>query len=181
MRRVQFILILLGLTVLPVQAEAGPPKPKLPVPSKPQAPSVQVPAPTFSPGTKPGSATSGKLPLPTPNNLQSQQAPTSLIGAIKALHTPDAARKLYDKLLAQAKQAYPKLAGQPKQKHHIHPQYLGGPANGPTVDLDPAYHQFVTNAFRRELGYGQPVPSPQEQQRIMLLIYSLFPLPGVHF
>jgi hypothetical protein len=57
--------------------------------------------------------------------------------------------------MQEARRAFPHLAGGPKQKHHIHPRYLGGPDNGPTVDLDPAYHQLITNEFRRLAGYGK--------------------------
>jgi len=59
-----------------------------------------------------------------------------------------------DDLLKAAQQAYPKLAGK-TQLHHITPKYLGGPANGPLIKLDAAYHQQITNEFRKYWGYGK--------------------------
>jgi hypothetical protein len=55
----------------------------------------------------------------------------------------------YDKGMQEARKAFPHLAGGPKQKHHVQPWYLGGPEDGPPVDLDPAYHQLITSEFRR--------------------------------
>jgi hypothetical protein len=84
--------------------------------------------------------------------------------------------------MAEAKRRFPHLHGKPKQQHHAHPRYLDGPKDGPTVDLDPAYHQLITNAFREEYGYGQvDPPPPSEQQKIMRKVYSRYPLPGIHF
>lgn len=84
--------------------------------------------------------------------------------------------------MAEAKKRFPQLHGRPKQKHHVHPKYLEGPEDGPTVDLDPAYHQLITNAFRKEYGYGQGEPlSAEEQQKIMRKVYSRYPLPSIHF
>ncbi|HZI04424.1 MAG TPA: hypothetical protein VEZ71_10395 [Archangium sp.] len=94
---------------------------------------------------------------------------------------PNAARALYDKGMQEARKAFPHLAGGPKQKHHLHPRYLGGPDNGPTVDLDPAYHQLITNEFRKNHGYGLGVPNLKQVLEIMRLVYSKYPLPGVHF
>ena len=54
--------------------------------------------------------------------------------------------KYSDDFLKAAQQAYPKLAGK-TQLHHITPKYLGGPANGPLIKLDAAYHQQITNEF----------------------------------
>ena len=51
-------------------------------------------------------------------------------------------------LTAKAQELYPKLAGI-LHDHHIHPQYMGGSANGVTVTIDGAYHQLITNAFRK--------------------------------
>jgi hypothetical protein len=81
-----------------------------------------------------------------------------------------------DDLLNAAQKAYPKLAGK-SQLHHITPKYLGGPANGPLIKLDAAYHQQITNAFRAEWGYGLGKPSAAQLQTIMNKVYSQFPLP----
>ena len=94
---------------------------------------------------------------------------------------PKAARALYDKGMQEARKAFPHLAGGPQQEHHIHPRYLGGPDNGPTVNLDPAYHQLITNEFRRLAGYGNRPPGLNVVLEIMKKVYARYPLPGVHF
>jgi len=63
-----------------------------------------------------------------------------------------------DALVEQAKQLYPKLADK-IHNHHIWPKYLGGDPNGPTVSINAAYHQMITNAFRKLWPYGQGAPS----------------------
>ena len=50
-------------------------------------------------------------------------------------------------------------------------------ANGPTVRIPSAYHQWITNAFRREYAYGQSPPDPAELKEIMQKVYQQFPLP----
>ena len=94
---------------------------------------------------------------------------------------PKAARALYDKGMQEARRAFPHLTGGPKQKHHVYPRYLGGPDNGPTVDLDRAYHQLITNEFRKNREYGRGTPNPKRALELMRLVYSKYPLPGVHF
>ena len=94
---------------------------------------------------------------------------------------PKAARALYDKGTREARKAFPHLAGGPSQEHHIHPRYLGGPGNGPTVNLDPAYHQLITSEFRRLAGYGNKPPRLNVVLEIMKKVYARYPLPGVHF
>lgn len=82
-----------------------------------------------------------------------------------------------DDLLRAAQQAYPKLAGK-THLHHITPKYLGGPANGPLIKLDAAYHQQITNEFRKYWSYGQgTIKDPVLRQQIMDKVYSVFPLP----
>ena len=75
----------------------------------------------------------------------------------------------------QAQEAYPNKAGNEEQ-HHITPRYLGGARNGPTVKLNAAYHQLITNAFRRIAPYGKGKPSPQRLGEIMQQVYREFPL-----
>jgi hypothetical protein len=102
--------------------------------------------------------------------------------AAKGFLDPKLARSLFDQGMAEAKLRFPHLYGRPKQKHHVHPVYLQGSKDGPTVELDPAYHQLITNAFRQEAAYGRAVPpQPEEQQRILRRVYSRHPLPGIHF
>ncbi len=82
-----------------------------------------------------------------------------------------------DDLIRAAQQAYPKLAGK-IQNHHITPKFLGGAKNGPTVPLDAAYHQQITNAFRQAWSYGKgPITDPVLRRQIMDQVYKQFPLP----
>jgi RHS repeat-associated protein len=77
-------------------------------------------------------------------------------------------------LVEEAKHLYPDLKG--TQKHHIKPQYLGGPKNGDKVELDRAYHQLITNEFRDAWEYGQnDLPNAAQWERIKLSVYSMFP------
>ncbi len=90
----------------------------------------------------------------------------------------------YDALVEAAKNKYPKKANLPDESHHIDPKYLGGDPNGPTVPLNPAYHQEITNAFRNEKAYGtvKRALSPEELQRVKNIVYGEFPLPpGTEF
>ena len=79
-------------------------------------------------------------------------------------------------LIAQAKAQSPKLADQ-WNWHHYTPQYLGGSANGPQYYINAAYHQFITNEFRRLYGYGKGLPSPQDLSRIINEVYTKYPIP----
>jgi hypothetical protein len=63
------------------------------------------------------------------------------------------------------------------QEHHFWPLYLGGPPNGQTFRLPAAYHQLITNAFRRRYPYGQGKPSEKEAREIMMEVYSQYPIP----
>lgn len=87
----------------------------------------------------------------------------------------DATSSLEQKV-SDAQDAYPNKAGR-IENHHIAPKYLGGDPNGPTVPLDGAYHQMITNAFRNEVPYGSGPVSSEELQQIMNKVYSQFPLP----
>jgi len=78
--------------------------------------------------------------------------------------------------LAEAQEAYPGKAGT-IENHHIAPKYLGGDPNGPTVPLDGAYHQTITNEFRNQVPYGNGPVSPQQMQNTMDSVYSKLPLP----
>ena len=78
-------------------------------------------------------------------------------------------------LLQQAQEMYPNKAGQ-IEGHHIVPQYLGGPADGPIANIDGAYHQLLTNAFRQQWAYGQGIPSLDELTQILSNVYGDVPL-----
>jgi hypothetical protein len=80
-------------------------------------------------------------------------------------------------LIDQAKTQYPRLANQ-MNWHHYTPQYLGGSANGIQYEINAAYHQFITNEFRRLYGYGNEVPSPELLNQIMSEVYTKYPIPS---
>lgn len=81
------------------------------------------------------------------------------------------------KITAEAEKAYPKLAGK-FNEHHVMPKYLGGAKDGPTVRIPAAYHQLITNEFRRLAPYGQTIArSAEEVGRIMVQVYSKYPIP----
>jgi RHS repeat-associated protein len=83
----------------------------------------------------------------------------------------------FKKAVSKAKKQYPKLAGKGSHNHHILPRYLGGPPDGPTVPLNPAYHQWITNEFRTQWRYGQKPPELQELRKIMKKVYDKYPIP----
>ena len=141
-------------------------------PSEPQTPSS---------ATRASSSLQPESPKPPPTQaiLPKQSAPKN--PALTRWLDPKVARTLFDEGMTEAKRIYPQLYGGPKQKHHVHPKYLGGIEEGPTVDLDPAYHQLITSAFRKEHKYGQRVPPPEQQEELLKRVYSRYPLPGIHF
>jgi hypothetical protein len=87
------------------------------------------------------------------------------------------ASRSYDDLVEAARERYPNKAGK-IEKHHVTPKYMGGDPKGSTVPLDAAYHQMITNEFRRLHPYGAEPPSPEQVQQIMEQVYQQFPLPG---
>ncbi|WP_225412078.1 hypothetical protein [Stigmatella hybrida] len=85
------------------------------------------------------------------------------------------ARERYHQALAEARARYPNHHGH--QEHHFIPLYLGGPRNGVTYPLQSAYHQAITQEFRRQWGYGQGQPRPERLQQILIEVYSRYPIP----
>lgn len=81
-----------------------------------------------------------------------------------------------EKLIKEAQLKYPQKAGK-IEGHHITPKYLGGDANGPILDIDAAYHQVITNAFREKWPYGKGVPPQNVMEKILKEVYSKYPLP----
>ena len=79
-------------------------------------------------------------------------------------------------LVDAAKKEYPKLAGK-THGHHPVPVYMGGASNQVTIPIDAAYHQKITNEFRKHHAYGLPRPTDGRLQEILDLVYSKFPLP----
>jgi RHS repeat-associated protein len=82
----------------------------------------------------------------------------------------------YNEKKKELDEKYPKKKNK-VEEHHIDPQYLGGPKNGPTVPIPGSYHQGITNEFRNEWGYGQTPPSPEELEDIKNKVYDKYPLP----
>jgi RHS repeat-associated protein len=97
----------------------------------------------------------------------------SFVGETTSITTEET----YAVRLAEAQEAYPNKAGT-IENHHIAPKYLGGATNGPTVPLDGAYHQMITNEFRNLAPYGSGPVSPQQLQNLQDSAYSKFPLPS---
>ena len=85
-------------------------------------------------------------------------------------------QKSINDLIDAAKKEYPGKADG-IEKHHITPKYLGGDPDGPTVPLNAAYHQKITNAFRERWPYGGGLPSETELKEIMEEVYNQYPLP----
>jgi hypothetical protein len=85
-------------------------------------------------------------------------------------------RERYWKWKAEAERLYPGKVGL-YQEHHFWPIFLGGLRNGKTFRLPAPYHQLITNAFREEHPYGRPPPGVEEARRIMLKVYSKYPIP----
>jgi hypothetical protein len=43
--------------------------------------------------------------------------------------------------------------------------------------LPAGYHQLITNAFRELHAYGEPKPSAERAQLIMMKVYARYPIP----
>jgi RHS repeat-associated protein len=84
--------------------------------------------------------------------------------------------KTYPELVNDAKKRYPKKADK-IENHHIIPIYLGGSPSGPTVPLNAAYHQDITNACRRLWPYDGLKPGREKLIQILDDVYSKYPLP----
>ena len=79
--------------------------------------------------------------------------------------------------MANAAGRWPKLAKKADQWHHIVPKYLGGAKKGLRVRIPAAYHQEITNAFRKAWAYAQGKPDPEDLQRVLREVHSACPLP----
>jgi hypothetical protein len=84
-------------------------------------------------------------------------------------------RAAYAKAVAKAEQRYPKLAGKVHQ-HHIEPKYMGGAANGPTKEVNAAYHQQITNSIREKWAFGMG-KAGDKMKGILEKVYKNVPLP----
>ena len=83
---------------------------------------------------------------------------------------------IYERLLEEAKKQYPNKADRPDELHHVFPKYLGFPKNGPKVRVNPAYHQWITNAFRKAWAYGKGPASAAEAWEIITDVYTALPV-----
>lgn len=81
----------------------------------------------------------------------------------------------FDNLNKTAALLYPNKAGK-IELHHITPQYLGGPKSGVLMPLDGAYHQQITNEFRKLVPYPASNLSPAEVNKVMTQVYTKYPL-----
>jgi hypothetical protein len=169
MSRYWKLLMLMGLlvfTTLPMTGMAGPRKP----PSA--APKVSLPAPSKT--------ATPKLQVP-PSSVRSLSTEMLEELATTRYLDPTTARQLHEKGMAEAMREFPHLFGKSTQEHHVVPKYLGGLPSGKAVTLDKAYHQLITNAFRREFSYNQAAPDLPRLKAILRVVYSKYPLPGIHF
>ena len=136
------------------------------------APGEQLLGENGAPETVLGEAPEGGTQ--TVYNLEVQSDHTYFVGPLGTwVHNQDCGG---NNLLREAQERYPNKAGK-IEYHHVTPKYLGGDPAGPTVPLDGAYHQMITNAFRAEWGYGQGIPSSEQLAQIMDRVYTQFPLP----
>ncbi len=75
-----------------------------------------------------------------------------------------------------AKHLYPAKALR-FELHHRVPKYLGGAVHGTVKRINAAYHQLITNEFRRLWPYGRQRPNDQQLEEILRRVYEKFPLP----
>jgi hypothetical protein len=108
-------------------------------------------------------------PRPTPQQQQERQRRAADLAALQA------ARKLYFQRLAEAQSLYPNSQGY--QDHHLVPVYLGGLRSGVTYRIPTAYHKLLTREFRREWNYDRRPPRSAELQKLLLKVYSQYPIP----
>jgi RHS repeat-associated protein len=88
------------------------------------------------------------------------------------------ASQTYDEMIAAARNLYPKKTGY--EMHHVIPKYVGGPPDGLRVQLEAAFHQTVTNWWRKNWAYGQKLkPSPEKLDELMQQFRDHFPIPGI--
>ncbi len=178
MRRFSKLLMLLGLLVLhtlPITGTAAPPnKPLAAAPKSSSASTLQQDA-----VSKPKSLPAKR---PEAESTVRSLSPAQLSElANRRYLDPKRAKELYEQGMKEAQNKFPDLFGKSLQEHHVIPKYLGGPKEGKTVQVDRAYHQLITNAFREEFTYNQGFPNAARLAKILEKVYSRYPLLGVHF
>ena len=60
--------------------------------------------------------------------------------------------------------------------HHVLPKYINGFDDHIVVPIDAAYHQKITNEFRRQWRYGKGPADPTEWERILNAVYDVYPI-----
>ena len=78
--------------------------------------------------------------------------------------------------MKDSRQRYPEKTGY-YEDHHIDPQYMGGDPKGNLIELDGAYHQMITNEFRKIQPYGTKRLDEAIRKSIMRRVYTKYPLP----
>jgi hypothetical protein len=78
-------------------------------------------------------------------------------------------------LTAQADERYPKKKGK-CENHHIVPEYLGGPKNGPTIRIPAPYHQLITNQFEQTWSWRSGMPNDQQLVTVLRKVYDKYPI-----
>ena len=61
--------------------------------------------------------------------------------------------------------------------HHIEPRYMGGSPNGKIIQLNAAYHQMITNEFRKQYKYNLGPLNEVVRHNYMRDVYMKYPLP----
>ena len=82
----------------------------------------------------------------------------------------------YQKIVKDSRQRYPEKTGY-YEDHHIDPQYMGGSPKGKVIELDGAYHQMITNEFRKLQPYGLDKLDETARNNYMRKVYLKYPLP----
>lgn len=73
---------------------------------------------------------------------------------------------------------YPNKVGKTELNHPV-PKYLGGSNNQELIRLDAAYHQLITNEFRKYIPYGyrnNPQYLDVNINDVMRKVYQKYPL-----
>src|SRR5262249_55036468 len=136
-------------------------------PNHPQTPPKNPPSPPGPPGPPPGPPGPKNstqwfswwvkycTPVPTTPDCKQGELKVGIMPAGPG--RGKAALGLIEEWTDIAKLKYP-LKAVKDEWHHVVPKYLGGDADGVVVQLNAAYHQLITNAFRELAPYGQAAP-----------------------
>jgi hypothetical protein len=84
--------------------------------------------------------------------------------------------KQYEKGMAEGQAKYPDKSGK-IEKHHVKPEYIFGKNKEPIDKVNAAYHQLITNEFRKEVPYGTGPLSAKDATKTLKKVYDQLPLP----